>query len=308
MDLRGDELEDGAAISKIGVIGAGEMGGGIAQVCAAAGYEVRLQDISAERVERGLKAIGNRLGRLVEKQKLSTEDREAVLSRISIGTALEPFADCDMVVEAAFENEAVKSEIFAKLCPVLPEKTIVCTNTSSISVTALASRTGRPDRFMGMHFMNPVPVMKLVETIRALTTSDETVAAVNGVVATLGKKAVASQDYPAFIVNRVLLPMINEAVFALHEGVGTVDAIDEAMKLGANMPMGPLELGDFIGLDVCLAIMRVLYEGTADSKYRPCPMLVKYVEAGWLGRKTGSGFYNYKTQPPSVNYRTVRAF
>jgi 3-hydroxybutyryl-CoA dehydrogenase len=307
MDLRGTALEDDAAISKIGVVGAGEMGGGIAQVCAAAGYEVRLQDISAERVEKGLKTIGNRLNRLVERQKLSAEDREAVLSRISTGTALEPFADCDLVVEAAFESEKVKSEIFGKLCPILPEKTIVCTNTSSISVTMLASRTDRPDKFMGMHFMNPVPVMKLVETIRALTTSGETVAAVNSVVATLGKKAVPSQDYPAFIVNRILLPMINEAVVALHEGVGTVADIDEAMKLGANMPMGPLELGDFIGLDVCLAIMRVLYEGTADSKYRPCPMLVKYVEAGWYGRKTGCGFYNYKTQPVTVNYRTLRA-
>ncbi len=271
MDLRGTALEDDAAISKIGVVGAGEMGGGIAQVCAAAGYEVRLQDISAERVEKGLKTIGNRLNRLVERQKLSGEDREAILARISTGTALEPFADCDLVVEAAFESEKVKSGIFAQLCPILPEKTIVCSNTSSISVTLLASRTDRPDKFMGMHFMNPVPVMKLVETIRALTTSDETVTAVNSVVATLGKKAVPSQDYPAFIVNRILLPMINEAVVALHEGVGTVADIDEAMKLGANMPMGPLELGDFIGLDVCLAIMRVLYEGTADFEVPALP-------------------------------------
>jgi 3-hydroxybutyryl-CoA dehydrogenase len=302
-----DRKTNGAGIARIGVIGAGEMGGGIAQVCAAAGYDVRLQDISAERVEKGLGVIGKRLARLVEREKLTAASREETLGRISTSTALEPFGDCDLVIEAAFESEKVKSEIFAKLCPFLPQHAIVCTNTSSISVTALAARTDRPDKFMGMHFMNPVPVMKLVETIRALTTSDETVDAINTVVAKLNKKSVPSQDYPAFIVNRILLPMINEAIFALHEGIGTVDAIDAAMKLGANMPMGPLELGDFIGLDVCLAVMRVLYEGTADSKYRPCPMLVKYVEAGWLGRKTGCGFYNYKTQPPAVNHRSLRA-
>ncbi len=294
-------------ISRIGIIGAGEMGGGIAQVCAVAGYQVRLQDISAERVQKGFDGIRTRLDRLVSKQKLSPSDCAGAIERISTDTAIEPFADCDLVIEAATESQGLKREIFAKLCPVLPEKTIVCTNTSSISVTMLAANTDRPDRFMSMHFMNPVPVMKLVELIRALTTSDETVSLVKGVISRLGKKAVESQDYPAFIVNRILLPMINEAIFTLHEGVGTVEAIDEAMKLGANMPMGPLELGDFIGLDVCLSIMRVLYEGTADSKYRPCPMLVKYVEAGWLGRKSGCGFYNYKTQPPSVNFRMLRA-
>jgi 3-hydroxybutyryl-CoA dehydrogenase len=307
MDQQAENLAPGAGISKIGVIGAGEMGGGIAQVLAVAGYKVRLQDISAERVQNGLMGIKARLGRLVNKQKMLAAGCAEAIGRISTSTATEPFADCDLVIESAIEDPRVKCEIFEKVCPVLPEEAIICTNTSSISVTMLASHTDRPDRFMGMHFMNPVPLMKLVELIRALTTSNETEAAVKGVVAKLGKIAVPSLDYPAFIVNRILLPMINEAVFALYEGIGNVESIDAAMKLGANLPMGPLELGDFIGLDICLSIMRVLYEGTADSKYRPCPLLVKYVEAGWLGRKSGCGFYNYNTHPPVVNFRMFRA-
>jgi 3-hydroxybutyryl-CoA dehydrogenase len=300
------EASEQAQISRIGVIGAGEMGGGIAQVLAVGGYKVRLQDISADRVQNGLMGIKARLGRLVNKQKMQAASCAEAIGRISTGTALEPFADCDLVIESAVEDQRIKIAIFEKLCQILPEEAIICTNTSSISVTMLASHTDRPDRFMGMHFMNPVPVMRLVELIRALTTSNETVTAVKSVVAKLGKTAVPSQDYPAFIVNRLLLPMINEAIFTLHESVGNVESIDAAMKLGANMPMGPLELGDFIGLDVCLSIMRVLYEGTADSKYRPCPLLVKYVEAGWLGRKSGCGFYNYNAQPPVVNYRMPR--
>ena len=298
---------EGTAISRIGIIGAGQMGGGIAQVCALAGYEVSLQDVTTERVQKALAGIKERLSRLVEKQKLTPAASAEAIQRIRTGTTLELFSDCDLVIEAAIENERIKREIFEKLCPVLQDKALICTNTSSISVTALAAHTDRPERFMGMHFMNPVPVMKLVELIRALTTSDATYSALKSVVAKLGKTAVTSQDYPAFIVNRVLLPMINEAIFALHEGIGDIVSIDTAMKLGANMPMGPLELGDFIGLDVCLSVMRVLYEGTADSKYRPCPLLVKYVEAGWLGRKSGCGFYNYKAQPPAANYRILRS-
>ncbi|MGO8954778.1 MAG: 3-hydroxybutyryl-CoA dehydrogenase [Rhodomicrobium sp.] len=298
---------EGAAIAKIGIIGAGQMGGGIAQVCALAGYEVSLQDVTLERVQQALAGVTARLNRLVEKQKLTPVASTEAIQRIRTGTGLELFSGSDLVIEAAVENERIKREIFEKLCPVLQEKALICTNTSSISVTAMAAHTDRPERFMGMHFMNPVPVMRLVELIRALTTSDAAYSAIKGVVAKLGKTAVTSQDYPAFIVNRILLPMINEAIFALHEGIGDIASIDTAMKLGANMPMGPLELGDFIGLDVCLSIMRVLYEGTADSKYRPCPLLVKYVEAGWLGRKSGCGFYNYKEQPPAANYRVLRA-
>ena len=307
MDQQTDTPAESDAISRIGIIGAGVMGGGIAQVFAVAGYQVRLQDISSERVQNGLLGIKARLGRLVSRQKMSAFDCAEAIGRISIGTALEAFSDCDLVIETAAEDERIKFDIFEKLCPVLPENTIICTNTSSLSITLLATHTDRPDRFMGMHFMNPAPSMRLVEIIRGLTTSNETVAAVKSVVQKLGKTAVSAQDYPAFIVNRILLPMVNEAIFALHEGVGTVESIDAAMKLGTNMPMGPIELADFIGLDVCLSIMRVLYEGTADSKYRPCPLLVKYVEAGWLGRKSGCGFYNYNTQPPLVNFRMLRA-
>ncbi|MGO9171566.1 MAG: 3-hydroxybutyryl-CoA dehydrogenase [Rhodomicrobium sp.] len=301
----GDHDEE-LAIARIGIIGAGQMGGGIAQVCALAGYEVFLQDVTMERVQQALKGITARLDRLAEKQKLTSVAGAEGIQRIRTGTELQLFRGCDLVIEAAVENEQIKREIFKNLCPVLQDKALICTNTSSISVTALAAHTDRPERFMGMHFMNPVPVMRLVELIRALTTSDATYSAIKSVVAKLGKTAVTSQDYPAFIVNRVLLPMINEAIFALHEGTGDIASIDTAMKLGANMPMGPLELGDFIGLDICLSIMRVLYEGTADSKYRPCPLLVKYVEAGWLGRKSGCGFYNYKEQPPTPNSRVLR--
>lgn len=307
MDQQTDTPAESGAISRIGIIGAGVMGGGIAQIFAAAGYHVRLQDISSERVQNGLLGIKARLGRLVSRQKMSAFDCAEAIGRISIGTALEAFSDCDLVIETAAEDERIKFDIFDKLCPVLPENAIICTNTSSLSVTLLATHTDRPDRFMGMHFMNPAPLMRLVEIIRGMTTSNKTVAAVKSVVQSLGKTAVSAQDYPAFIVNRILLPMVNEAIFALHEGVGTVESIDAAMKLGTNMPMGPIELADFIGLDVCLSIMRVLYEGTADSKYRPCPLLVKYVEAGWLGRKSGCGFYNYNAQPPLVNFRMLRA-
>jgi 3-hydroxybutyryl-CoA dehydrogenase len=299
--------DEDMAIARIGIIGAGQMGGGIAQVCAIAGYDVFLQDVIKDKVQLALKGITARLNRLVEKQKFTPAASAEAIQRIRVGTELQLLSGCDLVIESAVENEPVKREILRNLCPVLQKKALICTNTSSISVTALAAHTDRPDRFMGMHFMNPVPVMRLVELIRALTTSEATYALIKEVAAKLGKTAVTSQDYPAFIVNRVLLPMINEAIFALYEGIGDIVSIDTAMKLGANMPMGPLELGDFIGLDVCLSIMRVLYEGTADSKYRPCPLLVKYVEAGWLGRKSGCGFYNYKEQPPTTNYRALRA-
>ncbi len=264
--------DENVAIARIGIIGAGQMGGGIAQVCALAGYEVYLQDVTMERVQHALEGITARLNRLVEKQKLSPAASTEAIQRIRTGTGLQLFSGCDLVIESAVENEPVKREIFKKLCPVLQEKSLICTNTSSISVTALAASTDRPERFMGMHFMNPVPVMRLVELIRALTTSDATYSAIKNVAAKLGKTAVTSQDYPAFIVNRVLLPMINEAIFALHEGTGDIASIDTAMKLGANMPMGPLELADFIGLDVCLSIMRVLYEGTADFEISSVPL------------------------------------
>jgi 3-hydroxybutyryl-CoA dehydrogenase len=293
-------------VATIGVIGAGQMGAGIAQVCAAAGYAVRLQDLTEDRLEQAVAGIGSRLGRLVEKQQLAAEDRAAALDRIRTGTQLDLFADADLVIEAAVEREDIKRELFERLCKAVKPEALLCTNTSSISVTMLAAHTDRPERFMGMHFMNPVPVMKLVELIPAISTDEATLAAVRAVVERLGKTAVLAQDYPAFIVNRILLPMVNEAAYVLHEGVGDVASIDAAMRLGANQPMGPLQLGDFIGLDTCLAIMRVLYQGTSDSKYRPCPLLIKYVEAGWLGRKTGRGFYDYRVQPPVPNYRGIR--
>lgn len=294
------------AVATIGVIGAGQMGAGIAQVCAAVGYQVRLQDLAEDRLGQAVAGIETRLGRLVDKQQMSAEDRAASMARIRTGTALELFSDCDLVIEAAVEREDIKRDIFASLCPVVKPEALLCTNTSSISVTMLAAHTDRPERFMGMHFMNPVPVMKLVELIPAISTDEATMSAVRAVVDRLGKTPVVAQDYPAFIVNRILLPMINEAAYVLHEGVGDVVSIDAAMRLGANQPMGPLQLGDFIGLDTCLAIMRVLYQGTSDSKYRPCPLLIKYVEAGWLGRKAGRGFYDYRIQPPVPNYRGIR--
>ena len=285
-------------LRRIGVIGAGQMGAGIAHVCALAGFEVTLTDTGEASLERGREAIGRNLSRQVARGKIREEDKAAALGRIRTGLDYALFGDCDMVIEAATEREEIKREIFKKLIPTLKPEALIATNTSSISITRLAASTDRPAKFIGMHFMNPVPVMSLVELIRGIATDEETFAAARGLVLKLGKTPVAAEDFPAFIVNRILLPMINEAVYTLYEGVGSVEAIDTAMKLGANHPMGPLELADFIGLDTCLAIMQVLYEGLSDSKYRPCPLLVKYVEAGWLGRKTSRGFYDYHGEKP----------
>ena len=285
-------------IRKVGVIGAGQMGVGIAQVFAQAGYEVALNDIDPARLGAAPQSVAHGLDRLVEKEKLSAADREAALGRLSLEPELAKLGDSDLIVESAIEKESVKVDIFRTLTPNLRKTTILTTNTSSISITRLASTTDRPERFMGLHFMNPVPVMALVELIRGIATDDETFTTMREVVARLGKTPAVAEDFPAFIVNRILLPMINEAVYTLYEGVGTVESIDTAMKLGTRHPMGPLELADFIGLDTCLAIMNVLHEGLADTKYRPCPLLVKYVEAGWLGRKSGRGFYDYRGATP----------
>ena len=285
-------------IQKIGIVGAGQMGNGIAQVCAQCGYSVILADISEDVLEKATKGIQGRLQRLVEKERLTQAEMDSAITNISTTTDYAGFGDCDLVIEAATENEEIKKSIFEKLIPALRDDAILATNTSSISITRLAAATDRPARFMGMHFMNPVPVMALVELIRGIATDDDTYAAVNDVVTKLGKTSITSEDFPAFIVNRVLVPMLNEAVYVLQEGVGGVADIDGAMKLGAHHPMGPLELADFIGLDTCLSIMQVLYDGMSDSKYRPCPLLVKYVEAGWLGRKSGRGFYDYSGDKP----------
>ena len=285
-------------IKNIGVIGAGQMGTGIAQVCAQAGYGVGLNDISQDRIEAGLATINGNLARRVKSAKMTEADRERALSHIKPVASYEGFGDYDLVIESAVEDEQVKRKIYQALCPHLKPEALIGTNTSSISITRLAAATDRPEKFMGIHFMNPVPVMELVELIRGIATEETTFAAVKEFTLSLHKTIAVSEDFPAFIVNRILLPMINEAIYTLYEGVGGVDAIDTAMKLGARHPMGPLELADFIGLDTCLSVMQVLYEGLADSKYRPCPLLVKYVEAGWLGRKANRGFYDYRGEKP----------
>jgi 3-hydroxybutyryl-CoA dehydrogenase len=293
-----DDLPPVPEIRRIGVIGAGQMGGGITEVAALAGYDVRLLDIDQARLDDALLRVRQRLERRVAKGTLSDADCRAALDRIAIGASHALFADCQLVIEAATESEEVKRGILAELIQHVPADALIATNTSSISITRLAAGTDRPQRFIGMHFMNPVPAMKLVELIRGIATEEATFRAIREVTERLGKTAVTAEDFPAFIVNRILLPMINEAVYTLYEGVGNVESIDVAMRLGANHPMGPLELADFIGLDTCLAVMQVLYEGLADSKYRPCPLLVKYVEAGWLGRKARRGFYDYRGETP----------
>ena len=285
-------------IKRIGVVGAGQMGCGIAHVFALAGFDVHLVDISEEQLEQARGRIAENLDRQIAHGRITGDDKAAALGRIAMGTALEAFADCDLVIESVVENEEVKREIFKQLCPLLKPEAIICSNTSSLSITRLASVTDRPGRFMGMHFMNPVPVMQLVELIRGIATDEDTFRAVRELVETLGKTPASAEDFPAFMVNRILMPMINEAIYTLYEGVGSVKSIDTALRLGANHPMGPLQLADFIGLDTCLAIMHVLYDGLADSKYRPCPLLVKYVEAGWVGRKSGRGFYDYSGDAP----------
>ena len=289
-----DEMD----IQTVGIVGAGQMGNGIAHVFALAGYDVLLNDINAESLEKAFIVIERNLDRQVSREKISAEEKATALGRIRTTTVLADLGTTDLIIEAATERETVKQAIFDALLPHLKPTTILTSNTSSISITRLASRTDRPEKFMGFHFMNPVPVMQLVELIRGIATDQDTWDSLHAVVKRLGKTAASAEDFPAFIVNRILIPMINEAVYTLYEGVGSVKSIDESLKLGANHPMGPLELADFIGLDTCLAIMNVLYDGLADTKYRPCPLLTKYVEAGWLGRKAGRGFYDYRGDTP----------
>src|SRR5438874_12189469 len=287
-----------AMIKKVGVIGSGQMGNGIAHVAALAGLDVVLNDVCADRLKAGMATINGNLSRQVSKKIITEDARKQALSRIVSTETIDGLADCDLAIETATEKEEVKRKIFSDLWPALKPEAIVASNTSSISITRLAASTDRPEKFIGIHFMNPVPVMELVELIRGIATADATFEATKQFVTKLGKKIAVAEDFPAFIVNRILLPMINEAIYTLYEGVGTVEGIDTAMRLGAHHPMGPLELADFIGLDTCLSVMQVLHEGLADSKYRPCPLLVKYVEAGWLGKKTQRGFYDYRGEKP----------
>jgi len=286
-------------IEKVGVIGAGAMGNGIAHVCALAKLDVTLVDISEPQLGKAIDTIHKNMDRQIRRNLITEQDREAAIARIQTSLKYEALKDCDIVIEAATEKEEIKKQIMKTVSPLLKPAAMIASNTSSISITRLGAATDRPSKFIGIHFMNPVPVMQLVELIRGLATDDDTFNAAKGLAEKLGKTTATAEDFPAFIVNRILLPMINEAVYTLYEGVGSVDSIDTAMRLGANHPMGPLELADFIGLDVCLSVMQVLYDGLADSKYRPCPLLVKYVEAGWLGRKSGRGFYDYSSEPPT---------
>jgi 3-hydroxybutyryl-CoA dehydrogenase len=286
------------SIKLVGVIGAGQMGNGIAHVCSLAGFDVLLNDVAPDRIKAAIATINGNMARQVKREQISEDDRKAALERIQPAEKLDALADCDLVIETAAEKDDVKRKIFTELCAMLKPDAIIGSNTSSISITRLAASTDRPGRFIGIHFMNPVPLMELVELIRGIATEDATFEATREFVGKLGKTIAVAEDFPAFIVNRILLPMINEAIYTLYEGVGNVEAIDTAMKLGAHHPMGPLELADFIGLDTCLSVMQVLHEGLADTKYRPCPLLVKYVEAGWLGRKTKRGFYDYRGDKP----------
>jgi 3-hydroxybutyryl-CoA dehydrogenase len=287
-----------AMIKTVGVIGAGQMGCGIAHVSAMAGYKVQIYDLAADRIEAGLATVNGNLARQVSSGKMTDEARKSALALIKGSSDINDLSQVDLVIEAVTEDETIKRKIYGQVCPVMKPEALLATNTSSLSITRLASATDRPEKFMGIHFMNPVPVMKLVELVRGIATDEGTFKAAKEFVGTLDKTVTVAEDFPAFIVNRILLPMINEAIYTLYEGVGTVEAIDTAMRLGANHPMGPLQLADFIGLDTCLSIMQVLHDGLADSKYRPCPLLVKYVEAGWLGRKSGRGFYDYRGEVP----------